>query len=240
MSQAGPDLIRPIRPSCAVRRYNGEYAAHAHDHAQLMFALDGRMELEIEGRAAFADTSSGLIIPAGMAHGFLAPPDARMLVIDTPADMATDRFRRFAVTAACRRLAMDAATGDAARGLQVLLAAPQILLRRTLDLARLDAALDAALHVNWTTAGMAALFHLSPQRFHARLLELTGATPQAYLRARRLGEAMRLVACGMGLEAVALRVGYGSGSALGVAMKRERGVGARGLRGERNTRNEPD
>ncbi len=219
-----------LQARCTVRRYAGEYAAHAHDHAQLMFALHGRMELEIEGRAAFADTSSGVIIPAGMAHGFLAPPDARLLVIDAPADATTERFRRFAVTPACRSLASGSAEGDAAHGLQVLLAAPQILLRRTLDLARLDAALDAALHQHWPTARMAALCHLSVQRFHARLLELTGVTPQAYLRGRRLREAVRLVECGMGLEEVALRVGYGAGSALGVAMRRELGIGVRWLR----------
>ncbi|KAF1070074.1 hypothetical protein [Variovorax sp.] len=29
----------------SVRSYAGEYAGHDHAHAQIMFALDGRMEL---------------------------------------------------------------------------------------------------------------------------------------------------------------------------------------------------
>jgi AraC-like DNA-binding protein len=220
-----------LQASCAVRRYSGEHMAHAHEHAQLMFALEGRMELEVEGRAAFADTSSGVIIPAGCAHGFVAPPNARMLVIDAPAQAATDHFRRFAVTAACRQVAED--VGDGLGALQVLLAAPHILLRRTLDLATLDGALRPALHAPWSTARMAALFHLSAQRFHARLVEVTGLTPQAYLRALRLREAMRLVAHGAGLETAALQVGYRTASALGVALKREGGAAWKGARAMR-------
>jgi AraC-like DNA-binding protein len=211
-------------PICTVRHYGGEHSAHEHDHAQIMFALSGRMMLELDGRAAYADASSGIVIPAGVAHAYAAPAAARMLVIDAPMQPGTDRPRRFPVRADWRE---RAAGMDAQTLLNAVLGMPRILARRGLDTQLLDAALDASLHAEWSTARMAALFCLSPQRFHARLLELTGLSPMAYARRRRLDAAMRLIAQGLLLDAVALRVGYRSASALSFALQRDRGFSTR-------------
>ena len=211
----------------SIRRYRGEHARHAHDYVQIMFALQGRMELEIGGHSAFADTSCGMVIPAGVEHGFSTTPDAQMFVIEHPPLAGVSQVRRFAVTPACRE---STRLGSIALQLAQVLQAPKILVRRGIDLMQLDDALTARLHEAWNTARMANLFCLSPQRFHARLLELTGQTPQAYLRQHRLDQAEQLLRRGMPLDATALHVGYRTASALSFALKRERNFSTRKLR----------
>ncbi|CAM5211208.1 HTH araC/xylS-type domain-containing protein OS=Castellaniella defragrans (strain DSM / CCUG 39792 / 65Phen) OX=1437824 GN=BN940_12706 PE=4 SV=1 [Castellaniella denitrificans] len=217
-----------LEPVSTLRDYDGQAHVHVHDHAQIMAPLAGRMELDIDGHAAFTDPSCGMLIPAGARHAYCARPGTRILVIDAPESAGLERLRRFALTPACRALGGQ---GDAARQLALLLDLPTVLSsRRGLDLARLDAALAGALHESWPTARMARLFNLSPQRFHARLLELSGRTPGDHLRALRLEHASRALARGATLEVAAAQVGYRSGSALAYALRRDRGTGARALR----------
>ena len=220
-------MSRLAEPQLSIRAYSGEQTVHAHDHAQVLFAWRGRMDLQIGAAAGFSDNSCGLIIPAGVTHAYEASPDLRMVVIDVAPDRGLDRARRFAVTPGVRELAAGA---HASELLAAILQTPRAGVRRGIALDRLRADLARALHEPWTTARMAERCLLSPQRFHARLLELTGCSPQAWLRTLRLDEAQRLLRRGLTLEAAAARVGYRSASALAHAMRRDRATGVRGLR----------
>jgi AraC-like DNA-binding protein len=208
----------------SVRRYAGEYAAHAHAHAQVLLGLTGRLELEIGGRCTYVDPSCGVVIPPGVDHGFMAPLLARVLVVDAPQRTSLQRFKRFSLTPGITALAGQPDAAE--RIVDAATLGPSILARRGLDLASLLTALDDTLHQDWSTARMAALCALSPQRFHARVLELTGMTPQRLLRVRRLDRAGQLLQAGHSLESTALRVGYRSGSALAFALRRDRGCPA--------------
>ena len=220
------DHATPREPQLSIRAYSGEQTVHSHDHAQVLFAWRGRMDIEVGASADFSDNSCGLIIPAGVTHAYAASPDLRMVVMDVPPQRGLDRARRFAVTAGVRALVGHA---PADRLLEAILGTPRVGVRRGIALDSLQAALAGALHEPWTTARMAERCVLSPQRFHARLLELTGQSPQAWLRTLRLDEAERLLRRGLTLEATAARVGYASASALAHALRRDRAVGVRTL-----------
>jgi transcriptional regulator GlxA family with amidase domain len=221
------DSLLGFEPGCSIRSYCGEYAAHEHAHAQIMFSLNGRLDLEIAGRQTFSDTSCGLIIPAGVSHAFRAERSVRMFVFDAPRGPGVDRVRRFAVTPDV--IAMKRPRAGALE-LSAILDAPRIVSRRGIDLELLAREVESALHESWPTARMAGMFCLSGQRFHARLVELTGLTPQGYLRSLRLDRATRCLRQGRTLESVARTVGYCSASALAFALKRDRHVGARSIR----------
>lgn len=213
----------------SVRRYSGEHAAHAHGHAQILFALQGRMELEIDGRPGFVDAACGMVIPAGVGHGYLAAPRTRVFVIDAPAAAGLEKLRRFAVPPPLR---FPISGLSAAAQMALVLQAPSLLPRRGIDLPGLQLRVQAALHEDWATARLAQCAHLSVAQFHARFVELTGQTPQAWVRGLRLDAASGLLARGAALKATALRCGYASASALAYALRRERGLGSRQLRAQ--------
>ena len=74
---------------------------------------------------------------------------------------------------------------------------------------------------------------LSVAQFHARFVELTGETPQDWLRKLRLDAASQQLRQGAALEATALRCGYASASALAYALRRDRGLRSRQLKASR-------
>jgi len=222
-----PDRAASFDPQMSIRSYSGEQTVHEHEYAQVLFAWRGRMDIEVGASADFSDSSCGLIIPAGVTHAYAASPDLRMVVVDVPDQRGLDRARRFPVTAGVRALVGRSGADEL---LAAILGTPRAGVRRGIALDRLQAELAGALHEPWTTARMAERCLLSPQRFHARLLELTGRSPQAWLRALRLDEAERLLRRGLTLEAAAARVGYATASALAHALRRDREVGVRSLR----------
>lgn len=211
--------------SIPVRRYDREGGKHAHEHAQVLFGIEGALQVEVEGHSAWVDATSGLVIPPGASHTYYAERTARVLVLDDLSGPTTERLRRFALPQGWRRGKLN---NDAL--LETLLGASTIHARRRLDLEALVERIDANLGRDWCVADLAALCCLSPQRLRARFAQALGQSPLAFVRARRLNRAEELLRRGFSLEASALQVGYSNASALSAALRRERDSGARDLR----------
>ncbi len=220
-----PASIGPLLHAAAeLRHYSGDHGVHAHAHAQLLFGVDGCLDVEVGGHLMRVDASTGLIVPAGAQHGSASRHGADVWVVDAPAAKEFDRVRPLALAAGRPQgISID-------QWLDLARSASRAGPRRRLDTALLERAVTASLHEDWPAARMAAQFALSVPQFHARWRLLTGQTPQAWLRALRLNEAERLLRAGWSGDTVALQVGYASASALLYALRRERAVGARDLR----------
>lgn len=214
-------------PAMSVRGYLGAYEPHSHAHAQVLLGIQGSLQLEVDGRPAFVDPSCGLVVPAGSPHAYLADSPAKVLVLDCDEARGTERLRRFALPSSW---GSEPSAANADVLLSEVIGAPTLQTRRRLDLAILAMTVDAELHRGWSVPELASLCRFSPQRFRARFAELTGLSPLAWVRQRRLDAAERLLRAGVPLETAALQVGYGSASALCFALRRERGIGARALR----------
>lgn len=77
---------------------------------------------------------------------------------------------------------------------------------------------------DWTLDALAALGHLSRNRFAVQFHEVVGLPPAAFLAQIRIGFAQRLLRRGQPLAQVAEQVGYGSQPAFSRAFIRETGV----------------
>lgn len=221
-------LPNSILPSL-VRHYSREGGRHAHEHAQVLFGLEGRLEMDVEGRRTWVDPSCGLVVPAGTQHSYRATTRARVLVLDTPACRETSKLRSFALQPGWLNH-MQVRGLDRSGLLHMLHTAPTLATRRPVDLDELAAQVDADLARPWTVADLAAACCLSPQRLRARFAQAAGQSPLDFVRSRRLDRATHLLRQGLGLEAVALQVGYSGAPALSAALRRSRNTGARALR----------
>lgn len=212
-----------LSQSCE-RSYCGDYAAHSHNFTQILFGLSGCLEVEVDGRGVRIDAATGLVIPANRAHSYSTDSGASVFLVETTQCKHFNAIRAFRLPAQWKPLA------DPLETLACIPNAPNVLQRRAVNPDKLLAHVLQTLHEDWPIVRMSSFFALSIPQFHRRWKELTGESPQSWLRNVRLDEAQKLLRKGRDLETTASLVGYRSGSALCFALNRDRGYGARELR----------
>ena len=70
-------------PSLTVRHYGAAPGAHVHDHFQVLWSLEGVLELEVAGRGMALSRGQGLVLCPGERHGFESRTGSCCLVLDT-------------------------------------------------------------------------------------------------------------------------------------------------------------
>ncbi len=228
-----PKLVEHAQPLVEPRRYQRRPFGHAHGFHQLLFGVDGEIELEIDGHAYRVDGGHGLIIPAGDHHLCAGLTDNLQLVADFPASSVAlparlmARPRTFPMDGAfATRVRALTATRHAASG-----APPQYAWQQAAALAgglsamlgihdrhddaahfpvlAVDLYLRAHLATPLRVDQLAAQVGWGARRFHTLFCDAFGDTPHGYQTRLRLDQAVQWLMDGtMSLTDIASGVGY--------------------------------
>jgi AraC-like DNA-binding protein len=230
-----PKLTEHASPLVEPRRYQRRPFGHAHDYHQLLFGVDGEIELEIDGHAYRVDAGHGLVIPAGLHHLCRGITDNLQLVADFPASSVAlparllSRPRTFRMEGAFATQVRELTTSFAASppgsvpcqkdwqraaalagGLSAMLGIdgyPDDASR--FPVIAIDHYLRAHLATPLRVDQLAARIGWGPRRFHTLFCEAFGDTPHGYQTRLRLDQAVQWLMAGtMPLAEIAIGVGY--------------------------------
>ena len=203
----------------------------------MLIALDGVLDIEVEGRGAQVSADRPQVVAPGERHDFESREGSRCLVLDAsqagwapfvgrpPADV-------YRLNALARYLA--SCVEQVPPPAQALRHAPALLLeawapaasaqmdarRRRIDWEALSAWARSRWHLPLTVADLAEIACLSPSQFAQRCRDEQGLSPMHWLRTLRLAQARALRLNGMSVAETARRTGYRSPSALTAALRR--------------------
>lgn len=186
------DPDTPVRSGSVERSYPLDCLSDTHDFHQLLVGLDGRVDVEIEGRGAAVVPGSVCLIPASATHHYLGlDADNRCRVLDLP----TGEEALEALFDSIRFLRLAPEEGrelDDDTLLSRLTGAPPLTGPR-LNMARLIRRVQADPAAAWSLARLAEASCLSERQLRRSLSALTGLTPWQWLRHQRLAQAARLL-----------------------------------------------
>ncbi|WP_339512692.1 AraC family transcriptional regulator [Pseudomonas sp. RL_15y_Pfl2_60] len=247
-----------MHPLLSLRHYSHDLLSHSHDHAQLVFGLNGLLEFEAAGVGSRVVRQSVAIVPAATEHACGSPAGSDCLVLDIPSEgwlkehLGAHADAGLRLTGATQSLSLNTVQGQlvswlaaspindpviAQQGAALLLAS---LLSEQSGAASSEPrlplhAIDRYIHEHAAhplqVADLARLAGLSSARFHSRFLAETGCTPMEYVRNQRLELARQMLQTShLGVGEIAARVGYSSQSAFSAALSRYFGCTARSIR----------
>lgn len=214
-----------------VRNYGAAGGGHAHDHFQILWPLQGCLELEVEGKGVALQVGEALLVRPGDHHDFESRKGSRCLVLDTsepvwqyraerpPFSRSTSKMAAFLAVALEEKLPLALESGEQLLAQSWGAAPSGSGTRRLVNWNQLGNWAAPRLHERLLAADLADQVHLSESQFRARCVEELGITPMQWLRQQRLQRAQQLRNAGVSVAEASERVGY-SASALTAAMRK--------------------
>jgi AraC-like DNA-binding protein len=221
----------------ALRSYDAPFS-DAHDFAQMVLPLRGRLTLDINGHGALLHPLRAAFVAPGLVHTqFSDQPNASLILDFDLAGVAPETAgllaqRPFAAVGAATAKLIDfmgMLQGQGAAGASMLSHWTPLLLESLTaqplrPASRLQAALtrfEAQPGQPWNTDAMAKVACLSVSRLHRVFREELDTTPLAWLNAMRLRFVCRQLAeSSLPIAQLATLAGYADQSALTHAMRR--------------------
>lgn len=216
----------------SLRCYGQAPGGHSHDHFQVIWPLQGCLELEVEGKGVALQVGDGLLVRPGDRHDFESRHGSRCLVLDTDEPVWQHRPDRPLFARSASQMAAFLAVALEEQLPLALESGAQLLaqswgaspgtgrVRRAVDWEQLSDWARRRLHHDLRAADLAQLACLSESQFRARCVEQWGLAPMQWLRQLRLDKALRLREQGIAVASISQRVGYDSPSALTAALRR--------------------
>ncbi|MDN3556200.1 helix-turn-helix transcriptional regulator [Halomonas maura] len=219
-----------VLPGSVERSYPLHCLSDTHDFHQLLVGLDGRVDVEVEGRGAAVAPGGVCLIPGGATHHYLGMETGnRCRVLDLP--VGDDRLDALFARIRFLRLAADEArrASDAALLAQLTGAPP--LAGPRLNMARLTRRVQADPGAAWSLARLAEASRLSERQLRRSLTALTGLPPWQWLQRQRLAQAARLLDTSEAtITEIALACGFADGPQFSRHFRRWHGMTPREFR----------
>lgn len=220
------------QPTLTVRHYGAAPGGHVHDHFQVLWTLDGVLDLEVDGLGLALPAGQGLVLRPGERHDFESRHGSRCLVLDTaepgwlhrpvrtPHVQATHHLAHYLAAALAAQLPVATELGACLLAQTWGTRYPAQRPQREVNWAALTQWVTQRLARPLTVADLAAQAHLSESQFRTRCLMAVGCTPMQWVRQLRLSRARALRTSGRSVAETARLTGYDSPSALTAALRR--------------------
>ncbi|OED44820.1 hypothetical protein AB833_00605 [Chromatiales bacterium (ex Bugula neritina AB1)] len=217
-----------MRETLSIRTYNPVIASHSHRFHQIVFPLNGTIEISLNGTNGSVSTGHCVIIQKNVQHSFIAKKEARFLVadlydlpesaksIESPFAAVSSAFRSFCMFADIQLNSNhDQRIEDSMiRVFKNLLALQDFLPEIDRRISRALEYIENDISEAHSLDNLAAVSSLSVSQFKVQFTKHTGKTVGQYLLTLRMEKARALlVNTDMPIAIIAACTGYSDQSA---------------------------